>query len=206
MNHVPVMALLHRQSAAAKDGEHRPVLCKHIGLKLQDAIFSGDLNEVTQEKTRDAARLIVLLGGEGQFGTAARPWRISANVASSGNYLLAMARFYRHHQRHRVIEVHVRKLLELRVGQTRLVVEKPREDRFAIEVCKRLEDPALVVGSNRARIETAVPSLKVSATMKVRGSVTRYYWLAQARMFRLLLVPVRLARTAARSLRPSLTL
>jgi len=39
-------------------------------------------------------------------------------------------------------------------------VEKTREDRFAIEVCKRLEDPTPVVGSNRADRD--------------RGSVSRF--------------------------------
>jgi hypothetical protein len=43
-------------------------------------------------KPRDPARLIVLLVREGQFGTAARPRRISANLASSCNYLATARR------------------------------------------------------------------------------------------------------------------
>ena len=47
--------------------------------------------------------------------------------------------------------------LATKVG-TRFVVEKTREDRFAIEVCKRLEDPTLVIGSNR---ENGCPAIAV---------------------------------------------
>src|SRR5579863_3294149 len=115
------------EAAFAKDFEHAVVVAEHVGFEFGDSHMSGDAAEMFEQNGADAAALMFVENGEGNFGARGVA---AAHVAGHTDEAFIIAAPQRRHQTHMIAEVEIGETAEFFVIESALDAEKAVVNRL----------------------------------------------------------------------------